>query len=97
MYLLCRLCSYVIEQHDLWEKHIVHKTKTKFLLSDEQFDFLRNLQVEYDYTLADNVILIDRHPSVLENHVPENFLNDYINHINDKFSVLYEYRQVDYV
>ena len=75
----------------------VYKTKTKFLLSDEQFDFLRNLQVEYDYILADNVILIDRHPSVLENHVPEDLLNDYINHMNDKFSVLYEYKQVDYV
>ena len=95
MYLLCRLCSYAIEQHNSWEKHIIHKTKTKFLLSNEQFDFLSNLQLEYDYILADNIILVDRHPSTLENHVPEDFLKDYINHINDKFSVLYEYKKVE--
>lgn len=97
MYLLCRLCSYVIEQHDSWEKHIINKTKTRFLLSDEQFDFLCNLQVEYDYILADNIILIDRHPSVLEGHVPEDLYRDYMKHVNDKFSVLYEYKKVDYV
>ena len=95
MYWLQRLCQYVIEQHHTWEKHIISKTYKKFLLTDDQFKFLQNLQSEYQYNNANNILIIDRHPSVLQHHVPADFINDYAQHVNEKFFVLYEYKKVE--
>lgn len=97
MYWLQRLCNYVIEKHNNWEKHIIHKTYKKFLLTNEQFDFLWNLKAEYEYELANNIIVVDRHPSVLQGHVPEDLVWDYSRHMNEKFFVMYEYEKVDNV
>ena len=95
MYWVRRVCQYTIEKHRTWEKHIIHKTNKKFLLTNDQFNFLCNLQVEYEYELARNVIVVDRHPSVLQKHVSNDFLHDYAKHLNDKFFVLYEYEKVE--
>lgn len=95
MYELRRLCQYVIEQHKTWEKHIIKKANVRFMLTDQQLMFLLNLDHEYDYYLARNVVIVDRHPSLLRDHVPDDFLSDYEKHMCDKFFVLYEYEKVE--
>lgn len=81
---------------DDWEEHIIKKSSAVFLLTDEEFVFLKELPQEYIYHEYDNEFYVDRHPSILREGIDnEEFLQDYEEHISDRFFVLYEYKKVD--
>lgn len=97
MYKITRIIDMVIQQSDDWEKIIKKRAKKSFLLTDEEFDALRNMHREYNYAqLGKNTIYIDRHPSKIKNKVSNNdFIMDYSKHLSNKHYVLYEYELVD--
>lgn len=98
MFTLRRLISHGVKVSDNWEEHQIRKSSAVFLLTDEEFMFLRELPREYNYHEFDNEFYVDRHPSVLREGVDnEEFLQDYENHLSDKFFVLYEYKEVESV
>lgn len=96
MFKLTRLIAHNVQFSDSWEKHQIIKSKASFLLTDKEFAFLQQLPKEYKYHEFDNEFYIDRHPSVLEEGIDNiDFINDYKEHLSDKFFVLYEYRVVE--
>ena len=96
MFELRRIMQHNVKQADQWEEHQIVKSSAIFYLTDEEFDFLQNLPREYNYHEFDNEFYIDRHPSVLEEGIDNTeFIEDYKNHLTDKFFVLYEYKEVD--
>lgn len=91
-----RLVAHNVQFSDQWEKHQITKSSATFILSDEEFDFLINLPREYQYHEFDNEFYIDRHPSILEEGISNiDFIEDYKNHMSDKFFVLYEFRRLE--
>lgn len=85
-----------VQFSDYWEKHQIVKSNMVFLLTDEEFMFLRELPREYQYEEFDNEFYVDRHPSVLREGIDnEEFIQDYEEHLSDKFFVLYEYKKVE--
>ena len=94
MYKIRRLNSYLIDEYVDHETHIINKSKVVFDITDEEFEFLSSLKTEYNYIFVNNVLIVDRHPSVLKNHINEDFIKDYANNLNRKFYVLYEYQKV---
>lgn len=96
MFKLTRLIAHNVQFLEYGEKHQITKSKASFLLTDEEFAFLQQLPKEYRYHEFDNEFYIDRHPSVLEEGIDNtDFINDYKEHLSDKFFVLYEYRAVE--
>lgn len=96
MYELCRLIIHNVKKTDDWVEHTIRKSSTSFLLTNQEFDFLFNLPKEYKYVEFDNEFYIDRHPSILRENIENmEFVDDYEEHLTDKFFVLYEYKEVD--
>lgn len=96
MYALHRIIHHGVKKADDWEEHLIRKDKTVFFLSDEEFQFLQELPKEYNYHEFDNEFYIDRHPSILEEGIDnQEFIEDYKNHLTDKFFVAYTYHQVE--
>lgn len=96
MYVLQRIISHHAEYRDTWEKHQINKSSEIFYLTDEEFEFLQNLPKEYNYQEFDNEFYIDRHPDVLEEGIDnQEFIDDYKNHLTEKFFVVYSYTQIE--
>lgn len=96
MFTVRRLIVHNVRVSDEWEEHTIKKSSAVFLLTDEEFMFLRNLPREYKYHEFDNEFYVDRHPSLLREGIEnEEFLQDYEQHLTDKFFVLYEYQMVE--
>ena len=85
MYELRRLILHNVKTSDDWVEHTI-----------QEFDFLYNLPKEYKYIEFDNEFYVDRHPSILREGIDNtDFIDDYEQHLSDKFFVLYEYRVVE--
>ena len=96
MYVLQRIINHQAKYSNEWEEHSIRKSILKFYLSDEEFEFLQELPREYKYHEFDNEFYIDRHPAILEEGIDnKEFIEDYKNHLNDKFFVAYEYHKID--
>ena len=96
MYILKRIIYHSVKKSDNWEEHSIRKTVNSFLLSDEEFNFLQELPNEYNYEEFDSEFYIDRHPSILEEGIDNlEFIEDYKNHLTDKFFVAYEYSYLE--
>ncbi len=96
MYELRRLILHNVKTSDDWVEHTIRKSSASFLLTDQEFDFLYNLPKEYKYIEFDNEFYVDRHPSILKEGIDNtDFIDDYEQHLSDKFFVLYEYRVVE--
>ena len=96
MYVLQRIIYHSIKTSNTWEEHLVKKDLTLFYLTDEEFNFLQELPKEYKYHEFDNEFYIDRHPSILEEGIDnKEFIEDYKNHLTDKFFVAYTYYQLE--
>lgn len=98
MYALTRLIRRVVKQSDNWVEYIKrYDNPTNVIyISDEDFDYLESLPREYDYITYDNELYIDRHPSLLEEQIESReLIDDYSEHMSDKFFVLYEYEKVE--
>ena len=96
MYVLRRILKHSMKITDDWEEHIIRRSNDIFYLTDEEFEYLYNLPTEYNYHEFDSEFYIDRHPSVLEEGIDNlEFIEDYRNHLTDKFFVVYEYIQLE--
>ena len=96
MYVLQRIIYHNLKIADEWEEHSIKKDLTSFYLTDEEFRFLQELPREYNYHEFDNEFYVDRHPSILEEGIDnQEFIQDYKNHLTEKFFVAYTYYQVD--
>lgn len=96
MFTVRRLILHNVRISDEWEEHTIKKSLAVFLLTDEEFMFLQGLPREYEYHEFDNEFYVDRHPSLLREGIDnEDFLQDYEQHLTDKFFVLYEYQMVE--
>lgn len=98
MFILRRVLNHGAKIANEWEEHLIKKSNKTFILTDEEFKVLSELPKEYKYEEFDHELYIDRHPSVLREFIDnEDFLQDYEEHLTDKFFVLYDYVWVEYV
>lgn len=96
MFSVRRLITHDVRISDEWEEHRIKKSSAVFLLTDEEFMYLKELPREYKYHEFDNEFYVDRHPSLLREGIDnKEFLEDYEQHLTDKFFVLYEYQMVE--
>lgn len=96
MYALQRIITHRANYAEKWEEHTIRKSSQIFYLTDKEFDFLQNLPKEYNYHEFDNEFYVDRHPAILEEEIDnQDFIDDYKNHLGDKFFVAYAYIQTE--
>lgn len=97
-YELRRVIGHNIVKTDEWDKHDIKLSTQIFILSDEEFSFLKKLEEEneYKYIKYDNIIYLDRMPSRLEEGINQKlFIEDYTNNLNRKFFISYYYKEVE--
>lgn len=101
MYRLRRIIAHTKETTSQTEIHkLVIDTTESFIVTDNEYQRLLDIQEGYEYEYLDlqydNILCLDRHPSIIENVVTNsNFVNNYQQNINDKFFISYIVERVD--
>lgn len=97
MYRITRIIDMVVQTSNDWEKITKKRAKESFLLTNEEFNALKNMHKEYNYAqLGEKTLYVDRHPSKIQNRISNtDFIRDYSQHLSNKHYVLYEYEMVD--
>ena len=96
MYSIQRIIFHKYLKSDNWEENSIRTDLEVFYLSDEEMQFLLDLPREYAYHEYDNEFYVDRHPEIIREGIDnEEFIEDYENHLTEKFFVMYKYKKME--